>query len=1630
MPPGFSFEAELAQRAGVRVVRARSAAPADAPRAAPTVVLRIESAGQRSEESAELAVLATVDHPGIARLVGHGCLPGGATWVAREWIDGQDLLAWSQGRPSEEIGRAVARLTPALEHLHARGFVHGDLKPENVIVASDGRVVLCDFGLARASGERADGAGVSGTFYSIAPELLLGAPPAPTADLFALGAMLFRLLARPQRSAREFYASFPRSSFLDAAGSRPEELPVWARDLVVALTSREPARRTKSARLVGRLLAARLGGEVVFGDAAVELAWPVGFGRETWLVAWLAEIVRADASQPSWVRVPSAEDPRPFWEHLRLFASLRGRPSARLDLDRELASIPDSAALDAWAAERARDAQGGAWLVACATHVDAWCARALATLARALSVKGVPAQLAVVSASPPPSSESESGAAEEADVPPAWDVRALPGVSAESLRRFLAQNFAPEERERLEDFARALLAAARGSATRLGALLSAAARRGLLLGGEDKLRLRPGDAASLVPREDELPRELVAVLSPLAREALAALALAGRRATSDEIVCALGADPQAVGQALGELLRVRAASPRSSSLEGHPATRPLARALRALVRPDPASLGALRAELETLRGQGRAELALAVLDRTLEAASLLGIEAGALPGAHALERALTWCALARPDRARGALEGLGQPAPASVAAEVERIQAVIARLQHDTDRALAHLDRARALDPSLAPTVLVDRIHLLHSLGRDREAIELVEASGLDEETRTGRMTPRAADYARSLAAMSAFRLGRVDEARAATSALAVEAARAEDPGREAARRLNLATIERRAGSLARARAELERSAALYAAAGLAQGLAHARETLGGLLRELGEPGASEPLLVQSMETRERLGDREGAVTARAMLGLTLAERGALQAAVATLRECLGSMGPARRRRFGALLAAKAEELEARIGRRATPSVAEAGDEADPRVFLARGRAARLRGEAPSARAFFERAERLATSLSLRRIVVEARWLSARLTGTAREGEAAEGGELLVQDAALLALLGRTGERFDAPRLATLAEELARAGRDDRAARAYFALAARIAEPHEAARAATRAAELLAACGAGLTREESEALRRHLLGEPDPWPGDLSPRPQPDESDEELAMQITALIDVQRRLVQEEDLETLLGTIVETAMSLTGAERGFFVLEAHGQLAFDTARDSARGDIPAPELEVSRSVVQAALERMQPMRLSNAADDPLLGHATSVVSLELRSILCVPVDIGRGLRGALYIDHRLRTGAFDERAERWVTLFANHAALAIQQLDRVAEIRRLNQALEKRVVEQASDLERARAALRQASAIEATGLVGSSPAIRAVRDLLARAASAALPVLITGPSGTGKELAARSLHALSARRDGPFVSESCAALPASLIESELFGWTKGAFTGADRERAGLFEQASGGTLFLDEIGELPIELQAKLLRVLETHEVRRLGSSEATHIDVRLVAATNRDLESETRAGRFREDLFYRLDGLRVVMPSLAERAEDVPVLIEHFLQSEEARTGTKRRVSKAVQARLASRAWPGNVRELRNEVARLCVLSPGDLDDPALVRDASAPRAESSSGEILPLVELERRAILAAVEKTGGDKRKAADLLGISRAKVYQRLKEWRGGEEAGPGDAGTKLEEPGPGR
>ena len=339
---------------------------------------------------------------------------------------------------------------------------------------------------------------------------------------------------------------------------------------------------------------------------------------------------------------------------------------------------------------------------------------------------------------------------------------------------------------------------------------------------------------------------------------------------------------------------------------------------------------------------------------------------------------------------------------------------------------------------------------------------------------------------------------------------------------------------------------------------------------------------------------------------------------------------------------------------------------------------------------------------------------------------------------------------------------------------------------------------------------------------------------------------------------------------------------------------------------------------------------------------------------------------------------------------------------------RIEELRvRLDRAM------QAVDLQEENRQLREQlhTQVAFGSFIGSSEKMRRVYRMIEKVGPRNYSVLILGESGTGKELVARAVHLTSPRRDRPFVPVDCSAITPTLIESELFGYVKGAFTGAMQSKQGLLEAANGGTLFLDEIGEMPVDMQAKLLRALQEREVKPVGATERRHIDVRLIAATNRDLEAAIKSGAFRQDLYFRLNVVQVKLPPLRERKTDIPLLVASFLEKYAPPEGPVPEISEEAMRTFMAYDWPGNVRELENAVARAVahtsspVIHVGDL--PSSLHYPPVEKA-AVKDEILPLEELERRAIVRTLRETNGDKALAAKLLGIGKTTLYRKLKQY----------------------
>jgi transcriptional regulator with GAF, ATPase, and Fis domain len=489
-----------------------------------------------------------------------------------------------------------------------------------------------------------------------------------------------------------------------------------------------------------------------------------------------------------------------------------------------------------------------------------------------------------------------------------------------------------------------------------------------------------------------------------------------------------------------------------------------------------------------------------------------------------------------------------------------------------------------------------------------------------------------------------------------------------------------------------------------------------------------------------------------------------------------------------------------------------------------------------------------------------------------------------------------------------------------------------------------------------------------------------------------------------------RRLAREDDLGRLLEQIVDTMLELTGGERGVAIVSA-GDANMEVAREFGGAD---DAVSFSRSVVQRVLEDGVPVLSVDAAADERFDQSKSISHLNLRSVVAVPLSFRGDRLGALYVDHRLRRGAFDEEDLALVEDFADIAAMAVAHAralrlarEQAEALARQSDELSRRLEEREAEVQGLRDEVRAApERTEYRGMVGSSAAMQELYRLVDRLGGRDVPVLIQGESGTGKELVARALHAAGSRGSSAFVAENCGAIPESLIESVLFGHARGAFTGAVSARPGLFESANGGTIFLDEIGEMPLAMQTKLLRVLQEGEVRRVGENQVRRVDVRIIAASNRDLEALVNEGRFRQDLFYRIHVVRLELPPLRRRREDIMSLVSHFLDRYEAGAMT---LSKAAIRRVLLYGWPGNVRELENEVQRWVALCDGrvrieDLSPGLLPGDAGED--PDDLGLKRRVARLERELISEAMRRAGGNQTAAAELLGLSRYGLAKKIK------------------------
>jgi transcriptional regulator with GAF, ATPase, and Fis domain len=511
--------------------------------------------------------------------------------------------------------------------------------------------------------------------------------------------------------------------------------------------------------------------------------------------------------------------------------------------------------------------------------------------------------------------------------------------------------------------------------------------------------------------------------------------------------------------------------------------------------------------------------------------------------------------------------------------------------------------------------------------------------------------------------------------------------------------------------------------------------------------------------------------------------------------------------------------------------------------------------------------------------------------------------------------------------------------------------------------------------------------------------------------------------QVAQLEAIVRALSSRDRLRPLLEQVLDTMVLWTGVERGLLLLRApDGRLVPRAARNLARRDLAGDQLALSQTIARRALAEGDAVVATDAFSTLGDAHA-SVHALKLRSVLAVPLVARGEPLGVVYLDDRVRKGAFGPRELAWVRVVASQAAMAIADARDAVLLRRAARRaerararLEEMLHERDAQLDVTRTQLEivrdgRETRYRYDEIAGRSEPMRELLRLVDRVTGSDVPVLIVGESGTGKELIARAMHANGPRSRRAFVSENCASVPETLLESTLFGHVKGAFTGASSTRAGLFDVADGGTLFLDEIGEMSLGMQSKLLRVLQDGEVRAVGGERARTVDVRVIGATHRDLGAMVAAGKFREDLLYRLDVITLRVPPLRERAEDVPLLVQHFVGKHAPDRGVK--VTRAAMAKLCAFPWPGNVRQLENEIRRALVLSDGSIDVGELSADVvrGGPSAARGAGlDMRTRIDaLETELVLEALQRTRGNQTRAAQLLGLSRfglQKMMKRLK------------------------
>ncbi len=1054
---------------------------------------------------------------------------------------------------------------------------------------------------------------------------------------------------------------------------------------------------------------------------------------------------------------------------------------------------------------------------------------------------------------------------------------------------------------------------------------------------------------------------------------------------------------------------------------------------------DHAGLPALFAQLGRLqRAAGDLEPALATLDRACGllqgdelircTVDLAAVHREAGRGERAVE--VLRRALEREPPPRQRVACLAELAAAQMA--LDEHEAVVSTAGTVRDLLARHGDAARPADPAAVALLIGNLAWSLGFLHRyDEAGAALTEA--LEAARASG--TPRAEASILNMMAVVAFRRGKYSEIEG-LSLDALERARdARDVDRGATIRFNLGVFLLQRGEYAACLPHLEQSLRLFEAMGAHKSVATALCNHGYLQLKLGLIQQARDTLKRAVSQTREVGRRSGEALATLLLALVDARRGEADLArrgLADARAIYLEVGQVREGADSLLDLAEVELAEGKPGR-ADRAIQRAAAEVEleqvpdlhARVLVLRARVAALdpdagqrQGELTSG---LERAFELAEELGSPDLTWECHAATMELSDALGQVDRAEEHAARAAD-----IQRRMAAGLPSEIQAAFWQDRRRHRIRERLTASHPAVDEREDAPPRRRAAPAEGTDM------GLAETVVEGHQRlhppAAAGSDPVAPGEQAP------TSRRVEERFYRLLEIYRQINSELDPERLLGLVMDTAVELTGAERGFLLLgSGPDDIKIEVARNLV---LEGEEGAYSRSIAERVMRKGQPVITVSARNDPRFKEYLSVHQLQLESVLCIPIHARDRVAGVLYMESRFQSGRFTPEDQRLLMAFGDQVAIALtnarlmqdnirkaQELERAnAEIEALaeerGRLLDQRTMQLAQvrkDLAETRRKLESKRGM--FGMVGVSEPMAKLFHLVERVARTDVPVLVEGESGTGKEMVARAIHDSSPRGKRRLVSVNCAAIPEGLLESELFGHVRGAFTGADRERKGLFQAADGGSLFLDEIGDMPPRMQVDLLRALQEKTIRPVGAQRDLQVDVRVVAASNKSLAGLVKQGKFREDLYYRLNVVCLQLPPLRERADDILLLTDHFLDRIAAQMKTeKRRITRAASRRLMAYHWPGNVRQLEHTLMNAAVLADGDLLDAedlnleAPPSAAEAPPPALPEGEGIPSSsaqrgELEKQRILEALEACNWNKSKAARLLGIPRRTFYRRL-------------------------